>query len=89
MKGKQGKEIKIKGIEKYPVYIPFKRVHKISLGRAGGREILLIKIHTDQGITGVGEAIAHPAFSGETLGGLLGRNPISGRIPDWKEFPQH
>jgi len=72
MKGKQEKELKIKGIEKYPVYIPFKRVHKISLGRAGGREILLIRIHTDQGITGVGEAIAHPAFSGETLGGLLG-----------------
>lgn len=72
MKEKQGREIKIKGIEKYPIYVPFKRVHKISLGGAEGREILLIQIHTDQGITGVGEAPAHPAFSGETLGGLRG-----------------
>ena len=66
----KGKEIKIKGIEKFPVFIPFKRVHKISLGGSEGREILLIQVHTDQGITGLGEAIAHPAFSGETLGTL-------------------
>jgi len=72
MKEKQGREIKIKGIEKYPIYVPFKRAHKISLGVAEGREILLIRICTDQGITGVGEAIAHPAFSGETLESLRG-----------------
>ncbi len=71
MKGKQGKEIKIKSIEKYPIYVPFKRVHKISLVESAGRKILLIKIHTDQGIAGIGEALAHPAFSGEILEGLL------------------
>lgn len=65
------KEIRIEGIEKYPLFVPFKRVHKISLGGSEGREILLIKIHTNQGITGVGEGVAHPAFCGETLGGLL------------------
>ena len=71
MKGKQGKEIKIKSIEKYPIYVPFKRVHKISLGGSEGRQILLIRVHTDQGITGIGEALAHPAFSGEVLESLL------------------
>jgi muconate/chloromuconate cycloisomerase len=70
MEKEKGSEIKIKGIDKYPVFIPFKRVHKISLGGSKGREILLIQINTDQGITGVGEAISHPAFSGETLGSL-------------------
>jgi muconate/chloromuconate cycloisomerase len=71
MKGKQGKEIKIKSIEKYPIYVPFKRVHKISLGGSEGRQILLIRVHTDQGITGIGEALGHPAFSGEVLESLL------------------
>ncbi len=66
------RDLKIKSIETFPVYLSFKRVHKISLGGAEGRDILLVQVRTECGITGVGEALAHPAFSGETLGTLAG-----------------
>jgi muconate cycloisomerase/chloromuconate cycloisomerase len=59
-------------IEALPLFIPFKRPHKISLGQAGGREIVVLEVKTKNGIIGLGEAVSHPAFSGETLESLQG-----------------
>lgn len=81
-------KLKVSEIEIFPLFIPFKRPHKISLGISEGREILLLKIITNEGITGVGEAIAHLTFAGETIEGLrgsvdhlkecvLGKNPLN------------
>ncbi|WP_337997617.1 mandelate racemase/muconate lactonizing enzyme family protein [Oleispirillum naphthae] len=64
------------------------RPHKIALGSAEGREVLIVRMTADNGLVGLGEAIAHPAFSGETLGALkagvnclaecaLGENPMN------------
>lgn len=64
--------LKICKIEIFPLFIPFRRPHKISLGRTQGKEILAVQVKTNNGIIGIGEAIAHPAFSGETLEGLRG-----------------
>jgi len=66
------KNIKVSDIQVFPLFIPFKRPHRISLGLAEGREILVAKVTTTSGIVGVGEAVAHPAFSGETLESLRG-----------------
>jgi L-alanine-DL-glutamate epimerase-like enolase superfamily enzyme len=78
---------KISSIDLFPIRVPFLRPHKIALGSAEGRDILVVKIETDNGLVGIGEAIAHPGFSGETLGTLkagvtclvecvLGENPL-------------
>ena len=64
--------LKIGKIEIFPLFIPFRRPHTISLGRTQGKEILAVQVKTHNGIIGAGEAIAHPAFSGETLEGLRG-----------------
>ena len=80
--------MKVSSIEMFPVCIPFLRPHKIALGSAEGRDILVVRIQTDNGLVGLGEAIAHPGFSGETLGALkagvsglsecvLGENPLN------------
>lgn len=65
-------EFKIREIQTFPVYLPFKRSHKISLGTAEGKRILVVQIRTTNEMMGVGEAIEHPAFSGETLETLKG-----------------
>jgi muconate/chloromuconate cycloisomerase len=83
-----GGNIKVSAMEMFPLFIPFKRAHKISLGLSEGREILLLKVVTNNGITGFGEAVAHPTFTGETLESLLssvsylkdsivGKNPLN------------
>jgi len=79
---------KVRTIDIFTLKIPFLRPHKISLGTAEGRKVLIVRITADNGISGIGEAIAHPAFSGEALetlkGGVrfleqyvLGQNPLN------------
>jgi muconate cycloisomerase len=80
--------MKISSLETFAVSVPFLRPHKISLGAAEGRDILIVRIATADGLVGLGEAVAHPGFSGETLGSLkagvdalkdcvIGENPIN------------
>jgi muconate cycloisomerase len=87
MNGKFPNNVKVSSIDLFPLRIPFLRAHKIALGSAESRDILVVKIETDNGLVGIGEAIAHPGFSGETLGALkagmdclaecvLGANPL-------------
>jgi muconate cycloisomerase len=62
----------VRELDLFSVYLPFKRAHKIALGTAEGRHILIVRLRDADGLEGIGEAIAHPAFSGETLEGLRG-----------------
>ncbi len=82
--------VKITGIECIPLNVPFKIPFKISTGAARPVvETLIVKIHTDQGLTGIGETQAwRRQGSAETLAGqiniiknhfepqLLGRSPF-------------
>ncbi len=63
--------IKVSAVDLFPLRVPFLRPHKIALGSAEGRDILVVRVKTDNGVVGFGEAVAHPAFSGETLGTLV------------------
>lgn len=94
MNESSGGNIKVSDMEMFPLFIPFKRAHRISLGLSEGREILLLKVVTNNGITGFGEAVGHMAFAGETLEGLrssithltecvVGRNPLNINEVNW------
>jgi muconate cycloisomerase len=60
--------MKITRIETIPIRVPLKADFAIRSGRGGGHTVspfLLVKVHTDEGITGIGEASCTPRWSGE------------------------
>ena len=60
--------MKITRIETIPVRVPLKKEFAIRSGRGGAHTVspfLLVKIHTDEGVSGVGEASCTPRWSGE------------------------
>ncbi len=60
--------MKITRIETIPVCVPLKPEFAIRSGRGGAHvtsPFLLVKVHTDTGITGIGEASCTPRWSGE------------------------
>jgi L-alanine-DL-glutamate epimerase-like enolase superfamily enzyme len=60
--------MKIVGIETIPIQVPVKPALAIRSGRGGAHTIspfLLVKIHTDEGVTGLGEVSCTPRWSGE------------------------
>lgn len=60
--------MKITGIETIPIQIPIKPKFAIRSGRGGSHLVspfLLVKIHTDAGIFGLGEVSCTPRWSGE------------------------
>ena len=60
--------MKITRIETVPIRVPLKAEFAIRSGRGGAHTVspfLLVKVHTDQGLTGVGEASCTPRWSGE------------------------
>ncbi len=61
--------MKITHVETYPVRIPLKPIRhmKSSLGRHTVSDYLLLRIGTDEGIEGAGEATVMPRWSGETV----------------------
>ncbi len=61
--------MKIKQIKTYPVRIPLKPEYRMvsALGRHEVSEYLLLRIETDAGVTGVGEATVMSRWSGETV----------------------
>ena len=61
--------MKIKSIRTVPVRIPLKPEYRMvsSLGRHEVSEYLLVRIETDAGIDGAGEATVMPRWSGETV----------------------
>jgi len=83
--------VKITRIETIPVKVPIKPELAIRSGRGGSHTVspfLLVKVHTDEGIVGLGEASCTPRWSGEDqitaahfinnylAPLLLGENPI-------------
>jgi muconate cycloisomerase len=84
--------VKITRIETLPIRVPIKPQFAIRSGRGGGHTVspfLLVKVHTDAGLTGLGEASCTPRWSGEDqfTGAhlihtyleplLLGENPLA------------
>src|SRR5437016_4542348 len=60
--------MRIIGIETIPISVPLKPEFAIRSGRGGAHTVspfLLVKVHTDQDIVGVGEASCTPRWSGE------------------------
>jgi len=60
--------LKITKIETIPIRIPVKPEFAIRSGRGGSHTVspfLLIKVHTDEGLTGIGESSSTPRWSGE------------------------
>jgi L-Ala-D/L-Glu epimerase len=63
--------MKITHVETYPVRIPLKPERRMisALGRHEVSEFLIVRLGTDAGIDGVGEATVTPRWSGETVWG--------------------
>src|SRR4051812_26004248 len=60
--------MKITRIETIPIRVPLKPEFAIRSGRGGGHTVspfLLVRVHTDMGLTGIGEASCTPRWSGE------------------------
>jgi L-alanine-DL-glutamate epimerase-like enolase superfamily enzyme len=60
--------VKIKAIETIPIRVPLKPAIAIKSGRGGSHTVspfLIVKIMTDDGITGLGEVSCTPRWSGE------------------------
>src|SRR5881396_408570 len=60
--------MKITRIETIPINVPLKPEFAIRSGRGGAHTLspfLLVNVHTDEGLTGLGEASCTPRWSGE------------------------
>jgi len=60
--------VRITRLETIPIRVPLKPEIAIRSGRGGAHTVspfLLVKIHTDEGLTGVGEASCTPRWNGE------------------------
>src|SRR3954467_9899288 len=60
--------MKITQIETIPIRVPLKAAFAIRSGRGGAHTVspfLLVRVHTDEDIVGVGEASCTPRWSGE------------------------
>src|SRR5438552_15185170 len=58
----------ITGIETIPIRVPVKPELAIRSGRGGSHTIspfLIVKVHTDEGVVGIGESSCTPRWSGE------------------------
>src|SRR5437867_9972914 len=62
------KAMKITRIESIPIQVPIKPAVAIRSGRGGSHlasPFVLVRVHTDEGITGLGEVSCTPRWSGE------------------------
>jgi L-alanine-DL-glutamate epimerase-like enolase superfamily enzyme len=60
--------VKITRLETIPIRVPLKAEFAIRSGRGGSHAVspfLLVKVHTDEGLVGIGEASCTPRWSGE------------------------
>src|SRR5947209_9771068 len=65
--------MKITGIEAIPVCVPLKKglTAKTAHGEHVTSPYVLVKVHTDEGLVGVGEATVSGLWSGETQAGAV------------------
>jgi len=59
--------MRITSIETIPVQIPLKSPFKTSKAEQKSAKIVLVKLHTDKGIIGIGECDPRPHITGETV----------------------
>jgi L-alanine-DL-glutamate epimerase-like enolase superfamily enzyme len=64
--GADAKKLKITDVEIFLFDVPLVSPFRIAIGEMTAANDLLIRIHTDQGVSGVGEACPFPPITGET-----------------------
>jgi len=80
--------MRIKGIDIYYFDIPLEQPFKIAIGTMPAANNVLVRVHTDEGITGLGESCPFPPITGETQATnvavarnlrdmLLGQDPLA------------
>ncbi len=80
--------IKITGVDIHVYDLPLQQPFRIAIGTMHAANDVLVRIHTDAGITGIGEACPFPPITGETQetniaaakalrGIVLGKNPLA------------
>ena len=60
------KKLRITDVEIFLFDVPLTSPFRISIGELNAANDLLIRVHTDQGVTGIGEACPFPPITGET-----------------------
>ena len=63
--------VKIVGLEAFPIEIPWKHPFKIATALYTTQPYVIIKVHTDLGVVGYGEACPCYEFTGETIGTVM------------------
>ena len=63
--------MKIKQIERIPLQIPLKTPFTTAKAKQTSARIVVIKLHTDEGIVGIGECDPRPHITGETVASVL------------------
>ncbi|EKS29368.1 L-Ala-D/L-Glu epimerase [Afipia felis] len=63
--------IRLKRMDFFPVAIPLKRPMKMSGTTVAFAENLFVRVESDDGTVGWGEAASAPTMTGETLGGMI------------------
>jgi muconate cycloisomerase len=67
-----GSQFKITRVETIPLHVPFKKMYKSAAGPRPYVEVLIVRLHTDEGIVGIGETQAWRRHgSSETLPKLV------------------
>lgn len=56
--------MKISAIQTTPLYVPYKKPYYWAKGTTDGASVILVEVHTDEGITGYGECIGTPTAAG-------------------------
>ncbi len=84
---KKGKIVKIQTVEAIPIELPVTRPLKMAVATVSVRTCIVVRITTDDGLTGLGESVLARYFSGESLASahdlitnvytevLIGRDP--------------
>jgi L-alanine-DL-glutamate epimerase-like enolase superfamily enzyme len=62
-------KVRITGVVAQPFRIPYRRVHWQAIGSLDALENVVIRIETDAGVTGIGEALTTNKFNSGTLAG--------------------
>ena len=68
---RKGMKMKITEMKIYPISIPLEKPFKIALGTSYEYKGVLVKLETDQGIYGWGEAAPSDSITGETQGTVM------------------
>jgi L-alanine-DL-glutamate epimerase-like enolase superfamily enzyme len=84
----EAKRLKITAVEIFLFDIPLAEPFRIAIGEMRSAADVLVRVHTDQGVTGIGEACPFPPITGETQATnaaaarslremLLGKDPLA------------